>query len=53
MAGAAHPDAFEYRLTMRTRSGDHTVTYRDDHGYPESLDALADWIRAHSDPVPN
>lgn len=47
IAGTAHPDSFEYHLTVQTKDGRHTVTYHDDDGHPESLDAVADWIRAH------
>jgi hypothetical protein len=46
-AGTVHPDAFEYRLTVHTKDGSHTVTYHDDDGHPESIDRMADWIRSH------
>jgi len=48
--GTVHPDAFEYRLTVQTKDGSHSVTYHDDDGHPDSIDTMADWIRArHSE----
>jgi hypothetical protein len=46
--GAAIPDSFEYRLTVRTNSGERTLTFRDQDGHPKSLDDLVEWIRAHA-----
>ena len=45
--GPVHPDAFEYRLTVHTKDGSHSVIYHDDDGHHESIDTMADWIRAH------
>jgi hypothetical protein len=47
IAGPTHPDAYEYRLTVQTKDGSHSVTYHDDDGHHESIDTMADWIRAH------
>ena len=47
MTGIVHPDAFEYRLTVQTKDGSHSVTYHDDDGHSDSIDSMADWIRAH------
>src|SRR5215831_19115367 len=43
--GTVHPDAFEYRLTVQTKDGSHSVIYHDDDGHPDSIDSMADWIR--------
>ena len=47
IAGPVHPDAFEYRLTVHTQDGSHSVIYHDDDGHHESIDTMAEWIRAH------
>jgi hypothetical protein len=44
-SGTGHPDVFEYRLTVQAAQESHTVVFHDEDGHPESLDALADWIR--------
>ena len=41
------PDVFKYTLTVETQEGSYTVVFRDQDGHPESLDALAVWIRSH------
>jgi hypothetical protein len=46
-SGTGHPDAFEYRLTVEGTEESHTVVYHDQDGHPESIDTLADWVRAH------
>ncbi len=42
-----HPDAFKYTLTVETEEKSYTLVFRTQDGHPESLDALAAWIRAH------
>ena len=44
-SGTGHPDAFEYRLTVQATEGSYTVIFHDGDGHPESLDALAEWVR--------
>jgi hypothetical protein len=50
IVGTAHPDAFEYRLTVQTKDGSHSVTYHDDDGHSDSIDSMADWVRARDSP---
>lgn len=47
--GARHPDAFTYRITVTRADGSTQVLeFGDADGHDASLDALAEWIRAHS-----
>lgn len=44
-SGTGHPDAFEYRLNVQATDGSYVLIFHDQDGHPESIDALADWVR--------